>query len=122
MEKAVDTPPASRQIDRMRRSRILAADGGFYHCMSRVVDRRFIFGDDEKRFFLHWMRRLERFCGLEVVTYCLMSNHFHILVRVPDRADIAPLDVAGLLDALPLLYGRDQVSAIAKDIDAIIKD
>ena len=85
--------------------------------MSRVVDRRFIFGDDEKRFFLHWMRRLERFCGLEVVTYCLMSNHFHILVRVPARADIAPLDVASLLDALPLLYGRDQVSAIAKDIE-----
>ena len=29
------------------------------------------------------MRRLERFHGLQIVTYALMSNHFHVLVREP---------------------------------------
>ena len=26
------------------------------------------------------MREYERFCGVKVVTYCVMSNHFHILL------------------------------------------
>lgn len=26
---------------------------------------------------------LARFCGLEVITYCMMGNHFHLLLRVP---------------------------------------
>ena len=25
------------------------------------------------------------FSGVEVITYCIMSNHFHVLVRVPDK-------------------------------------
>ncbi len=25
------------------------------------------------------------FSGVEVITYCLMSNHFHLLIRVPDK-------------------------------------
>ena len=35
------------------------------------------------------MRKLEAFCGVEVVTFCLMSNHFHLLVRVPERERMA---------------------------------
>ncbi len=36
--------------------------------------------------------------------HCLMSNHFHLLLEVPDRETLAPLDEAGLLAVLPLLY------------------
>ena len=65
--------------------------GGFYHCMSRVVEGRFIFntmdrasdGALEAAAFVDLMRRLERFHGLQIVTYALMSNHFHVLVREP---------------------------------------
>ena len=28
------------------------------------------------------------FCGVEVLTYCVMSNHFHVLARVPVAADV----------------------------------
>jgi putative transposase len=31
------------------------------------------------------MRLYEEFCELRVVTYCIMSNHFHVLVEVPQR-------------------------------------
>ena len=35
-----------------------------YHCVSRVVDRQFIFGDTERDEFVRLMRLYEAFCGL----------------------------------------------------------
>jgi putative transposase len=57
----------------------------YFHCISRVVNRDFRFGDHEKSVFTDWMRRYEIFCGVRVVTFCIMSNHFHILVEVTKR-------------------------------------
>ncbi len=65
-------------------------DRAVYHCISRVVDRRFIFGPGEKERFVALMREYEQFCGVQVLTYCLMSNHFHILVEVPKRPETLP--------------------------------
>ena len=73
-----------------------------YHCISRVVDRQFVFGPQEKEQFVEFMRLYERFCGVRVVTYCVMSNHFHVLVEVPQRPAEMPDDEAllGLLRAV----------------------
>jgi len=46
----------------------------FYHCISRVVDRKLVLGPDEKEKFRTFMRMQENFTGCRVVTYCLMSN------------------------------------------------
>ncbi len=64
------------------RSRILLGGEGwqYHHVVSRVVDRRIIFGDVEKRFFREWLGRYAAFSGLKVMTYCLMGNHFHLLI------------------------------------------
>ncbi len=78
----------------MRLNRGRAVDGsevGYYHCISRVVDRQFILKDPEKEHFLALMRGYEVFCGIQIVTYCLMDNHFHIFLKVPRRPDPANL-------------------------------
>jgi putative transposase len=54
---------------------------GVYHCVSRVVDRRRVLGDAEREVMRKILWRVADFCGVEVMTYCLMENHFHILVR-----------------------------------------
>ncbi|MFV0338906.1 MAG: transposase [Chthoniobacterales bacterium] len=77
---------------------------GYYHCISRVIEQRFIFGEEEKTYFYHLMRRLERFTGLEIVTYCLMSNHFHLLLRVPAPGRITPLSLPELEAELRILH------------------
>ena len=64
----------------------------YYHCVSRVVDRQFLFGEREKDEFVRILRRWEAFCGVRVVTYCVMSNHFHVLVEVPAPPEQAPSD------------------------------
>jgi hypothetical protein len=60
---------------------------GYYHCISRVVDRQFVLGPPEKEQLVTLMRRYEAFCGVKVVTYAMMSNHFHILLEVPKRPE-----------------------------------
>ncbi len=63
-----------------------------YHCISRVVDRRFAFEDAEREHFRMFMRMQENFSGCRVLSYCIMSNHFHLLLEVP------PMPVGGLTD------------------------
>ena len=63
---------------------------GFYHCLSRVVDRQFVLGDPEKAKFVELMREYEAFCGVDVLSYCILSNHFHILIAVPKRPSELP--------------------------------
>ena len=39
-----------------------------------------------------FMRMRENFSGCRVLSYCIMSNHFHILLEVP------PMPMAGISD------------------------
>src|SRR5688572_24188082 len=73
----------------MRSARLKQEKGtvGYYHCISRVVDRQFVLGEVEKEELVSLMRRYEAFCGVKVITYCVMSNHFHILLQVPQRPE-----------------------------------
>ncbi|WP_325099513.1 transposase, partial [Persicirhabdus sediminis] len=59
-----------------------------YHCISRVVDRRFILGDAERELFVGLMRNCETFYGVKILSYCVMSNHFHLLVEVPKEGEV----------------------------------
>jgi putative transposase len=77
----------------MRRARLKVpadAPAGYYHCLSRVVDRQFILHEAEKDHFVSLMREYEAFCEVEVLTYCVMDNHFHVLVEVPKRPEVLP--------------------------------
>ena len=88
----------------MRKARLLGEGDSFYHVMSRVVGGDFVFGEGEKRWFYRLMRKLEVFCGVRVVTYCLMGNHFHLLVEVPDLGELV-LDEEELLRRVRVLSG-----------------
>ena len=58
-----------------------------YHCISRVVNRDFVLGEEEKEHFVHLMRLCERFCRVRVLSFVVMSNHFHLLLEVPARPE-----------------------------------
>lgn len=62
----------------------------YYHCMSRVVDGRFIFGPDERMQFLKLLREYSEFCQIRVLTFAIMSNHFHLLLEVPRPPESMP--------------------------------
>ena len=60
-----------------------------YHCISRIVGGEFLIDASGKERFRRMMWNQAQFCGLQVLAYCLMSNHIHILVRVPIQRDLS---------------------------------
>lgn len=103
----------------MRRARLKVPEDavvGYYHCVSRVVDRRFIFEEVEKEHFVSLLRECEVFCEVRVLTYCLMSNHFHVLVEVPRRPEVLP-GAEVLLGKLRALSGHQNVGAVEQQLE-----
>ena len=88
-----------------------------YHCVSRVVDRRFVFGDAEREHFRMFMRMYENFSGCRVLSYCIMSNHFHILLEVPPMRE-AGMGDEELLQRLGAIYSEAVVAAVAVELSA----
>ncbi|PAW62370.1 MAG: hypothetical protein B9S37_02105 [Verrucomicrobiia bacterium Tous-C3TDCM] len=86
-----------------------------YHCISRVVDRRFIFGDIEREHFRMIMRMMENFSGCRILSYCIMSNHIHILLEVPPMPDGGITDEE-ILKRLRALYSNGVVELVAKEL------
>lgn len=91
-----------------RRVLIDQGRGQFFHVTSRVVDRRFVFGDGEKQAFLGMIRQYEAFCGVQILSYCLMSNHFHLLVHIPRKPDLIPEDE--VLRRMKCLYSKERMA------------
>ena len=59
-------------------------EDGWYHVISRGIERRDIFRDDADRAdFLERLFGLTESHALLVHGYCLMQNHFHLQVQTP---------------------------------------
>jgi len=102
----------------MRFPRVKAEGQSFYHCVSRVVDRRFIFhtaahGSAEAERFLLLMRRLEAFSGVRILTSTLMSNHFHLRREAPQAKELSK---AELLERIQAGYGPASRQALDQEL------
>jgi putative transposase len=117
----------------MRQARIKGQGTCFYHCVSRAVDGRHIFRTEshesvEAEYFVRLMRRLERACCVKVLTYALMSNHFHILCKVPERRELPDAELLSCVEAGHGVQHRKQVAEQLKaltrqaDSDELIKE
>ena len=63
-----------------------------YHVVSRGVARTDIFTTDSERVsFIGTMREVFRLHGIRLFSYCLMSNHFHLLLAVGKTPLGAPM-------------------------------
>ncbi len=87
-----------------------------YHCLSRVVNRDKVLGPEEKERFVQILRLYERFCRVRVLAFCVMSNHFHLLLEVPARPDTRMSD-GELLEHLGLLYSGAQLGKIRQELE-----
>jgi REP element-mobilizing transposase RayT len=95
--------------------RMAAGKPVLYHVHSRVVDRRFVLGTEEKEKFRTYMRMQENFTGCRALSYCLMDNHFHILLEVPPMAEGGISDEE-LLKRLSTIYGEAFVACVAQEL------
>ena len=81
------------------------APGATYHITSRGTEGRSIFLDDlDRTLFLTWLGEVVELHGWMCPAYCLMTNHFHLLVQTP-QADLA-VGMHGLNGAYANYFNR----------------
>jgi putative transposase len=94
----------------MRKARIKVTHlTAVYHCISRIVGEAYLLDDECKEKFRSYMWQQAEFAGLQILTYCLMTNHIHILLRVPTPSEVSD---AELVDRVQALYGPEAVETL----------
>ena len=96
-----------------------------YHAISRVVNRGLVFEKAEKEHFRKLMRMMEAFSGCRVLAYCVMGNHFHLLLEVPPRPetglDAASLDLELFAERLAGIYKPGEVAEVLMTLKKAIE-
>ncbi len=91
-----DRPDRSR---RPVRSGVPLEPGHCYHIYNRGVNRTNIFLED--RNYAYFMQLYAKYIVpvADTFSYCLLRNHFHLLVRIKEEQDL-PTDLSGLTPGL----------------------
>lgn len=59
--------------------------GAMYHVIARGNAKQKIFlNDHDRQEFLRWLGYVQKMYNLVIYAYCLMGNHYHLLVETPD--------------------------------------
>jgi len=59
--------------------------GSFYHIYNRTIDKQLLFRSDEN--YLFFLNQFNKYLTpfVDTYAYCLLGNHFHILIRIKDE-------------------------------------
>ena len=76
---------------------------GVYHCICRIVGGERLLDEPAREVMRRMLWKVAGFSGVQVLAYCILSNHIHVLVRVPGAE--AP-SRAELVRRYRLIYGE----------------
>jgi putative transposase len=83
--------------------------GGIYHVASRGSNRGLLFAlDEDRELFLNRLGRAIEHFELPCLAYCLMDNHYHLIVQTPDERLSAAMQElnGGYSRSFNRVYGR----------------
>jgi len=91
--------------------------GYFYHIFNRGFDKQTIFFEyrDYKRFIENMKRYKEEFNGIHIYAWCLLPNHFHLLLK----SDKSGLEISSFMRKLQqsyAMYFKTKYKAISPDL------
>lgn len=72
---------------------IVPGEQAVYHVMSRTALPEFPLGGVEKDFLLELIKRVSKLYFTEILGFCLMGNHFHLLVKMLPDSDFSNGDI-----------------------------
>ena len=87
---------------------IINDETAVYHVMSRTALDGFPLGDIEKDFMLDLIRRYSKLYFVEILGFCLMGNHFHLLVKMFPEYKYTDEDIKKRYEAF---YGDERIFA-----------
>lgn len=71
-----------------------------YHLYNRVAHSVRFLEEKEKNDLLDRVRRISEFSGIKLLSWCLMTNHFHLLVYLPHPQELSREEIQRRLDLL----------------------
>jgi len=71
-------------------------EGQYFHIYNRGVNGENLF--KEKKSYQQFLEKYVFYCGdiLETLAYCLLINHFHLLVRIKENVEVPRRDGKGM--------------------------
>jgi hypothetical protein len=70
----------------LRTRLVVPEQDSIFHIGSRLAGELRLLGEEEKSMFRRQLELVAGYCGLEVLNYSILDNHFHLLVEVPRMA------------------------------------
>ena len=64
-----------------------------YHIISRTTGQEFTLGDVEKEFLLQRIKFLSSVYFVNVLTFCILSNHFHLLIQMGNHENYSDEEI-----------------------------
>ena len=84
-----------------------------HHIHNQVAHQVFFFDDESKDDFLDRAIRVSKFSGLKLLGWCIMTNHFHLLIYLPPRpAEISDEEVRRRLSFLEM----DEIATVSEGL------
>ncbi|MEN8223183.1 MAG: transposase [Acidobacteriota bacterium] len=71
----------------------------YYHVMSRTVGQDFLLQNNEKDKFVEIMFRLSKLFFIKIIGFSVMSNHFHILIKMETEGSYSDEEILLRLEA-----------------------
>lgn len=64
-----------------------------HHLMSRIAHKVYILNDQDRNDLIEIIRRSAEFVGVQLLGWCLMTNHFHLLVYLPVPVELTEEEI-----------------------------
>ena len=98
---------------------VIKEEKAVYHVMSRTALDGYVLGDVEKDFLVNHIRWLAKVYFAEVLGFCIMGNHFHLLVRMEPGGD-KPL--SEIQKRFEIYYGKDDKRELSKELIPALRE
>ena len=85
--------------------------------MNRIYDRKFLLDGEGKELFMKIVRAYEDVFGIEILTFCVMDNHFHLLLRVPHRPEGFDVPLETVVARLDRALGVESAALMHKQLE-----
>jgi REP element-mobilizing transposase RayT len=72
---------------------LITGEPAAYHVISRTALDGYPIGDAGKDYFVELIRKFTALYFVEILGFCCMSNHFHLLVRILPDTDFSDVDI-----------------------------
>lgn len=96
---------------------VLGENTAVYHVVSKTAYHDFRFSAQHKQMFRGMLERQAAFCGVDVLSFCILDNHFHLLVRV--NYEETPPSNEVLLERYKALYEGRPIPKSALTIEEV---